>query len=98
MFVKENPISEVMPRGVRMSDGTEYGLDVLVLATGYDPITSPMKQIDIRGKDGTLIHDKWEEKGLLTYLGLMSAGYPNLFFPYGPQGPTGVANGLSVIV
>jgi cation diffusion facilitator CzcD-associated flavoprotein CzcO len=96
--VKENPIASVTPGGVKMSDGTEHGLDVLVLATGYDPITGPMKQIDIRGKDGILIRDKWEEKGLLTYLGLMSAGYPNMFFPYGPQGPTGVTNAPSSIV
>ena len=96
--VKENPIEEVIPGGVRMKDGTEYDLDVLVLATGYDPITGPMKQIDIRGKNGTLIRDKWKDNGLMTYLGLMSAGYPNMFFPYGPHGPTGVTNGPSIIV
>ncbi|KAF8235568.1 FAD/NAD(P)-binding domain-containing protein [Tricholoma matsutake] len=95
--LKENPIAEITPGGVRMSDGTEHSLDVLVLATGYDAITGPMKQIDIRGKDGTLIRDKWEEKGLLTYLGLMSAGYPNMFFPFGPQAPTGNTNGPSTI-
>jgi cation diffusion facilitator CzcD-associated flavoprotein CzcO len=96
--VKETPIDEVIPGGVRMKDGTEYVLDVLALATGYDTITGPMKQIDIRGKDGSLIRDKWGENGLMTYLGLMSAGYPNMFFPYGPHGPTGVTNGPSIIV
>jgi hypothetical protein len=96
--LKENPIVEVVPGGVRMNNGTEHELDVLVLATGYDQVTGPMKQIDIRGKDGVLIRDKWEKKGLLTFLGLMSVGYPNLFFPFGPQGPTGVAVGPSIIV
>jgi cation diffusion facilitator CzcD-associated flavoprotein CzcO len=96
--VKANPIAEIVPDGVRMSDGTKHELDVLVLATGYDRITGSMKQMDIRGKDGVLIRDKWEKKGLLTYLGLMSAGYPNMFFPFGPQGPTAVTVGPSIIV
>jgi hypothetical protein len=76
--VKENPIPEIIPEGVGMSDGTEHKLDVLVLPTRYDRL-GPMKQIDIRGKDGILIWDKWVKKGLLMHLILMSANYPNIF-------------------
>ena len=81
-----------------MSDGTEYALDMLVLATGYDAITGGITQIDIRGTDGVLIRDKWEIKGLLTYLSLVTANCPNMFFPFSPQAPTCVGNGPGVIV
>jgi cation diffusion facilitator CzcD-associated flavoprotein CzcO len=65
---------------VRLSDGTEHELDVPVLATGYDRL-GPIKQIDVRGKDGILLRDRWEEKGLLTYLGLVSSSCPDMLFP-----------------
>jgi hypothetical protein len=63
-----------------MSDGTEHKLDVLVLPTGYDRL-GPMKQIDIRGKDGILIWDKWAKKGLLTDLILSECQLPKYVFP-----------------
>jgi cation diffusion facilitator CzcD-associated flavoprotein CzcO len=37
--VKANPIDRVTPRGIRLADGTEYELDCLVLATGFDACT-----------------------------------------------------------
>ena len=96
--LRENPIAEIIPKGVKTQDGTEHELDVLVFATGFDAVTGGMKAIDIRGTDGVRIGDKWEKKGLSTYLGLMSAGYPNMFFPFGPHGPTADCNGPTCIV
>ncbi|KAF8225777.1 FAD/NAD(P)-binding domain-containing protein [Tricholoma matsutake] len=90
--VSENPILEITPKGVKTEDGKEHELDVLVLATGFDAVSGSIAQIDIRGTDGELVRDKWE-KGLSTYLGLTVAKYPNLFFTYGPHGPTGFCNG-----
>ncbi|KAF5385797.1 hypothetical protein D9615_002198 [Tricholomella constricta] len=94
--LQRNPILEVTPKGVMTQDGVEHELDVLVLATGFDAVTGSITDIDLRGIDGALIRDKWS-KGLSTYLGLTSAGYPNMFFPYGPQGPTAFCNGPTCV-
>lgn len=90
--VSENPILEITPKGVKTKDGVEHELDVLVLATGFDAVSGSIAQIDIRGKDGELVRDKWG-RGLSTYLGLSVANYPNMFFTYGPHGPTAFCNG-----
>ncbi|KAF8074540.1 cyclohexanone monooxygenase [Lyophyllum atratum] len=90
--VGETPIVEITPKGVKTEDGVEHELDVLVLATGFDAITGSIIQIDIRGTGGESIKETWS-RGLSTYLGLMSNGYPNMFFPYGPHGPTAFCNG-----
>ncbi|KAF8236663.1 cyclohexanone monooxygenase [Tricholoma matsutake] len=94
--LRENPIDEILPKGAKTRDGTEHELDVLVFATGFDAVTGGIKAIDIRGTDGVRIGDKWDKK-LSTYLGLMSVGYPNMFFPYGPHGPTSDCNGPTCI-
>lgn len=49
-------------------------------------------QMNIRGTDGKTIEEKWKE-GTYTHLGMTTAGYPNLFFTYGPQAPTAFATG-----
>ncbi len=54
-------------------------------------MTGPVNKIDIRGRDGQLLRDKWSD-GPRTYLGLMSAGYPNLFMITGPQSPSVLSN------
>ncbi|KAG6817125.1 hypothetical protein H0H87_012316 [Tephrocybe sp. NHM501043] len=90
--LQDNPITEVTRNGVRTQDGIEHELDVLVLATGFDAVTGSIAQININSTDGTPIKDKWA-KGLSTYLGLAVSGYPNMFFTYGPHGPTAFCNG-----
>jgi len=94
--LQENPIVEITPKGVKTQDGVEHELDALVLATGFDAVTGSIAQIDVRGTDGTLIRDKWAG-GLSTYLGLTCTGYPNMFFPYGPHGPTAFCNGPTCV-
>ncbi len=70
---------------------TEYEFDAIVYATGFDAMTGPLSRIDIRGRGGRLIREKWAE-GPKTYLGLMSHGYPNLFTITGPQSPSVLSN------
>ncbi|KAG6860032.1 hypothetical protein C0995_000252 [Termitomyces sp. Mi166 len=91
--INENPIVEITPKGVKTRDGVVHELDVLVLATGFDAVTGSISQIDIKGTDDVAIGDKWKKEGLSTYLGMAVSGYPNMFFPYGPQGPTAFCNG-----
>jgi cyclohexanone monooxygenase len=89
--VKTNPIAAVTPGGVRLADGTEYPLDVLVLATGFDACTGPLLALNITGRDGLRLSDHWAD-GPATYLGLMAAGFPNLFMITGPQSPSVLYN------
>jgi len=89
--VKSNPIAAITERGVRLEDGTEDAFDAIVYATGFDAMTGPLNAIDIRGRGGQLLRDKWAE-GPRTYLGLTSAGFPNLFMITGPQSPSVLSN------
>ena len=88
--VRKAPIVEITPQGVRTED-SEYELDVLVFATGFDAMTGPLLAIDIQGMDGQTLKDAWEA-GPRTYLGLQVAGFPNLFTVTGPGSPSVLTN------
>jgi cation diffusion facilitator CzcD-associated flavoprotein CzcO len=75
--VREAPIERITPTGVKTRDA-EYALDVIIFATGYDAVTGALNQIDIRGEGGLTLKDKFAE-GPRTYMGIQSAGFPNLF-------------------
>lgn len=79
------PIECITPQGIRTTEA-EYALDAIVFATGFDAMTGAMKEIDIRTDTGQDIREKWED-GPHTYLGIMMAGFPNLFMVTGPQSP-----------
>jgi cyclohexanone monooxygenase len=85
--VRKNPVETLTEDGLRLADGTEYELDVVIFATGYDAMTGPLSRIDIRGRDGVSIKDAWDG-GPRTYLGLQVAGFPNLFTITGPGSPS----------
>ena len=83
--IRSAPIKEITPDGLRTANA-EYALDAIVFATGFDAMTGAMKEIDIRTDRGTTIEEKWAD-GPRTYLGIMMAGFPNLFMITGPQSP-----------
>ena len=80
------PIERIEAGGVRTS-GALYEADVLVLATGFDAMTGALNRIDIRGKGGEKLRDKWSD-GPHTHLGLTTVGFPNMFMITGPQSPS----------
>jgi cyclohexanone monooxygenase len=88
--IKSSGIDEILPNAVR-AGGKEYEVDTLVLATGFDAMTGSVAKIDIAGSDGNTLNQKWAE-GPRTYLGLMSAGFPNLFVITGPGSPSVLSN------
>jgi cyclohexanone monooxygenase len=88
--IKAHPIEQILPNAVR-TGGKDYEVDALVLATGFDAMTGSVAKIDIRGRGGQTLNDKWAE-GPRTYLGLMSAGFPNLFIVTGPGSPSVLSN------
>lgn len=91
--LQKNPIERIVPAGVVTKD-REYDFDILVLATGFDAVTGGILNIDIRGVGDAKINDRWRD-GIQAYLGLATAGFPNLIFLYGPHSPSGFLNGPS---
>jgi len=88
--VSKAPIERLTTNGL-VTGGQEYAFDAIVFATGFDAMTGTLNAIDIRGRDGQKLKDKWEA-GPRTYLGLMSEGFPNLFFITGPGSPSVLSN------
>jgi cyclohexanone monooxygenase len=87
--VRTAPLREITARGVRAGD-TEYQLDAIVFATGFDAMTGALLNIDTEA-DGQTLRHKWEA-GPRTYLGLMTAGFPNMFMITGPGSPSVLSN------
>ena len=88
--INAEPIVEITETGITAGD-THHDVDVIVYATGFDAMTGSFNRIDIRGRDGQRLKDKWEA-GPRTYLGLTSAGFPNLFMITGPGSPSVLSN------
>ena len=88
--LKKTPIDRFVSHGVKVA-GEEIALDALVCATGYDALTGAVMAIDIRGRGGLSLRDKWAQ-GPRTLLGLMTAGFPNLFIITGAGSPSVLVN------
>jgi cyclohexanone monooxygenase len=88
--IRPNGIEEIRPNAVR-TGGRDYEVDALVLATGFDAMTGSVAKIEIRGRGGITLNQKWSA-GPKTYLGLMSESFPNLFLITGPGSPSVLSN------
>ncbi len=84
--VKADPIAEFTPTGIRLASGAEHELDVVIFATGFDAVDGHYTRMDMRGRGGVTMRDKWQD-GPLGYLGMMETDFPNLFMILGPNGP-----------
>ncbi len=91
--VRANPIERITPTGL-VAGGREFQFDSIVFATGFDAMTGTLFNIDIRGREGLALKEKWHA-GPRTYLGLMSEGFPNLFMVTGPGSPSVKGNMLN---
>lgn len=88
--VRSNPLMRISPFGIELRD-RQIDVDMIVFAIGFDAITGALTEIDIRGVDGERLSDKWAG-GPRTYLGLQTAGFPNLFMITGPGSPSVLSN------
>jgi cation diffusion facilitator CzcD-associated flavoprotein CzcO len=88
--IKAAPIVEITPAGIRTAD-TEYPLDIIVFATGFDAMTGPLLAFDIEGRGGVPLKEVWAA-GPRSYLGLQMAEFPNLFTITGPGSPSVLTN------
>ena len=93
--VLTDPIVRVVADGIKTRE-RHYPLDTLVLATGFDAMTGALLAIDIRGRDGRSLRDKWRD-GPLSYLGIAVEGFPNLFTITGPGSPSVLSNVIASI-
>lgn len=88
--LRKNPIRSITETGIDFgSESKEF--DAIVYATGFDAMTGAIVGVNITGKNGLTLKKKWEA-GPLTYLGLTSVGFPNLFMITGPGSPSVLSN------
>ncbi len=93
--VSDSPIEAITREGLR-AKGQAFKLDCIVFATGFDAMTGALLNIDIRGRGDEKLKEKWSA-GPRTYLGLGSAGFPNMFTITGPGSPSVLTNMLPSI-
>jgi len=94
--LRKGAIRRVTPEGIETEQGF-FPLDVIVYATGFDAMTGALNRIDIAGQGGRLMREAWLAEGPRSYLGLMVAGFPNLFTITGPGSPSVLTNMIASI-
>ena len=85
--LKADPIVEITTEGIRTKSG-EHQLDAIVLATGFDAVSGTFLKIDQRGRGGESLRERWADRPR-SCLGLMTAGFPNMFMSFGPMSAAG---------
>ena len=93
--IKKTPIKSLVEKGLETSEDI-YDLDVIVFAIGFDALTGAINAVDIEGKKGIKLKEKWAD-GPITYLGLAVNGFPNLFTITGPGSPSVLSNMMTSI-
>ena len=88
--LRKEPIVSITESGIDTTVGS-YAFDAIVYATGFDAMTGPIVSVDVTGRHGVRLTDKWAD-GPLTYLGLMTAGFPNFYMITGPGSPSVLSN------
>lgn len=88
--ISKKPIQRLVTDGIIVDDQL-YPFDSIIFATGFDAMTGSIFNVDIKGRDGLALKEKWNA-GPKTYLGLMSASFPNLFMITGPGSPSVKSN------
>lgn len=80
----DEAVVEILPHGLRTESGVERDADIVIMATGFQT-THYLGPTRIHGRGGVELHEFWGDENALAYLGLMTPGYPNLFYTYGPN-------------
>lgn len=88
--ISKKPIQRLVTDGIIVDDQL-YPFDSIIFATGFDAMTGSIFNVDIKGRGGLALKEKWNA-GPKTYLGLMSASFPNLFMITGPGSPSVKSN------
>jgi 4-hydroxyacetophenone monooxygenase len=94
--LEDGRIAEITETGIRMEDGTEYEIDVMICATGFD-VANMMGSLEIHGRGGRSLRDEWGYDDPRSYLGVTVPGYPNYFMTVGPNSAPNHAAGQNLI-
>jgi cyclohexanone monooxygenase len=81
--LRDAPIRQADAHSLVLADGSRIDLDVIILATGFNALTGAILAVDIRGREGQRIQDKWSTTSA-NYLGVAVSGFPNFFMVNGP--------------
>ena len=76
-------VSRVTGTGVVDSDGVEREVDILVMATGFQPANF-LAHLEVTGRGGQTIHEYWNGEPRAV-MGTTVARFPNFFMLYGPN-------------
>jgi cyclohexanone monooxygenase len=93
--VSKTPIERFTGEGIVVA-GKTYAADAVVCATGFAAMTGSYDKMRITGRGGLTLAEKWAA-GPRTYLGVASAGFPNLFMVTGPGSPSVLASMIQAI-
>lgn len=77
--VRSDPISCITPSGIKMADGTEFALDAIICATGFDNSYRPA--FPVIGENGKDLREEWRDEPR-SYLSVAVADYPNYISMY----------------
>jgi len=94
--LRKGGITSITPPGISTEQGN-FDLDVIVFATGFDAMTGALRRIDVKGRDGVTLREVWDTEGPAAYLGLMVAGFPNLFVVQAPGSPSAATNFIAAL-
>jgi cation diffusion facilitator CzcD-associated flavoprotein CzcO len=89
MFNRDNvelvtdSIERITANAIVTVDGRTRELDTIICATGFET-TTYLNAIEVTGREGITLKDAWRD-GAQAYLGMSTAGFPNLFMLYGPN-------------
>jgi cation diffusion facilitator CzcD-associated flavoprotein CzcO len=93
--IRSKPIEQIYDGGIRTA-AADYELDDIVFATGFDAMTGALTKLNIVGRNGVTLKDKWGE-GPLSLLGVQVHGFPNMFTITGPGSPSVLSNMIQSI-
>jgi cyclohexanone monooxygenase len=88
--VRKSPIQSISATQLHTQDQA-HDLEMIVFATGFDAVTGAIERMNLSNPASQTIRETWKS-GPRTYLGLMSHGFPNLFFITGPGSPSILTN------
>jgi cyclohexanone monooxygenase len=91
--IRSDHLAGASETGIVLDSGARHDLDILVFATGFDAITGSLLRPNIIGRDGLTLREKWRA-GPVTYLGLCTEGFPNMFVIAGAGSPALLINVL----
>jgi hypothetical protein len=92
--IQTSPIQRITANSIICENGSEYNVDGIVCATGFDVSCRPRwPHIGLRGKNLAV---EWKNKPK-GYLSLCVPGYPNYFTALGPNTPVGHGSLVAVI-